>query len=74
MRIGRSTVTAGEFVQLPMNTKNVKFATVPNCAECGEHWFPWSVERWRAEFIDDGLDDVLRFWCPSCWEREFGGL
>lgn len=53
-------------------TKNPKIATVPNCAECGQLWLPGSAERWRAEFIEDGLDDVLRFWCRTCWEREFG--
>jgi hypothetical protein len=44
-------------------------AVVPVCGECGERWPPADPERER-EFIDDGPDDVLRFWCPSCWERE----
>jgi hypothetical protein len=46
-------------------------AIVPACEECGERWLPSDPERWRAEFLDDGPDDVLKFWCPDCWRREF---
>jgi hypothetical protein len=33
---------------------------------------PSDPERWRAEFLDDGPEDVLKFWCPESWLREFG--
>jgi hypothetical protein len=52
-----------------MNSQDV--AVVPEYEECGERWLPADPKPWRAEFIDDGPDDVLRFWCPDCWEREF---
>ena len=53
-----------------MNSQDV--AIVPACEECGERWLPGDGERRRAEFIDDGPEDVLKFWCPECWLREFG--
>jgi hypothetical protein len=46
-------------------------AIVPACEECGERWLPGDRERWLAVFLDDGPEDVLKFWCPECWEREF---
>lgn len=53
-----------------MNSQDV--AIVPACEECGDRWPPDDPERWRAMFLDDGPEDVLKFWCLSCWEREFG--
>jgi hypothetical protein len=44
---------------------------VPTCEECARRWLPADTDRWRAEFIGDGLDDALHFWCSECWEREF---
>jgi hypothetical protein len=29
-------------------------------------------ERWRAYWIDDGPEEKLLFYCPECFEREFG--
>jgi hypothetical protein len=52
-----------------MNSQSV--AIVPECEECGDRWLPADAERWRAEFLDDGPDDRLAFWCANCWEREF---
>jgi hypothetical protein len=49
-------------------------ALVPACAECGERWLPGDPERWRAEFVDDEPQDLLKFWCPECWRREFAAL
>jgi hypothetical protein len=46
-------------------------AIVPACEECGERWLPADRERWLAEFVDDGPYQILRFWCPACWRREF---
>ena len=52
-----------------MNSQDV--AIVRACEECGERWLPSEPERWRAEFLDNGPEDVLKFWCPECWQREF---
>ena len=50
-----------------MNSQGV--AIVPNCEECGDPWLVDDKDRWKAEFIDDGPNEQLRFWCPDCWER-----
>jgi hypothetical protein len=56
-----------------METQNTLTVTiVPACGECLRRWLPGSTDRWRAEFIDDGPDEVLLFWCSECWLREFG--
>ncbi len=47
-------------------------ALTPEREECGIVWLPSDAERWRAEFVDDGPDDRLGFWCSDCWELEFG--
>jgi hypothetical protein len=52
--------------------RSPEVAIVPACQECGERRLPADCDRWRAEFVDDGPDDLLRFWCADCWEREFG--
>ena len=41
------------------------------CVECRLVWHTHDTARWRAVFLDFGPDDVLRFWCPECWKREF---
>ncbi|MBA3736206.1 MAG: hypothetical protein H0W90_13600 [Actinobacteria bacterium] len=53
-----------------MNYQDV--ALTPEREECGIVWLPSDAERWRAEFVDDGPDDRLGFWCSDCWELEFG--
>lgn len=67
---GREDLVKAELLdQTDMNFQDV--AILPACEECGELWLPGDAERWRADFIDDGPEDVLKFWCPGCWEREF---
>jgi hypothetical protein len=39
-----------------------RVADVPACEECGERWLPGDSERWLAVFLDDGPEDVLKFW------------
>lgn len=53
-----------------MNFQDV--AIVPACEECGERWLRGDDDRWRAEYVDEGLDRLLLFWCPPCWLSEFG--
>ena len=45
---------------------------MPKCVECGQMWLPWSTDRWQAYWVDDGPEDVLRFYCAECAKREFG--
>jgi hypothetical protein len=52
-----------------VNSQDV--AAVPACEECGDRWLSNDAERWLADFVDDGPGDVLKFWCPECWRREF---
>ena len=44
----------------------------PKCIECDQIWLPWDTNRWQAYWIDDGLEDVLLFYCAACAKREFG--
>lgn len=37
------------------------------CVECDREWVD-GLERWRAEDVDD----EIVFYCPHCWEEEFG--
>jgi len=31
------------------------------------------ANRWRRNvFLDEGPEDILKFWCLECWLREFG--
>ena len=53
-----------------VNSQDV--AIVPAWEECGDRWFPGDPEHWRADFLDDGPEDVLKFWCSECWLHEFG--
>ena len=53
-----------------MNSQGV--AIVPNCEECGDPWLLGDEDRWKAEFIEEESEDLLKFWCPDCWERQFG--
>jgi hypothetical protein len=53
-----------------MNAHDV--VIVPACEECRRVWLPADLARWRAEFLDDGSEDRLGFWCADCWSREFG--
>jgi hypothetical protein len=41
-----------------------------SCEECRQPWL-WTIERWRAYWIDDGDEDRLLFYCAECAEREF---
>jgi hypothetical protein len=34
-------------------------------------WLPRDRDRWQAYWIDDGLEDKLLFYCPTCAELEF---
>lgn len=54
-----------------LDAENLKVALTPVCEECLRVWLPRDTARWRAVFLDDGSEDVLRFWCAGCWEREF---
>jgi len=42
-----------------------------SCEECRQPSL-WTIERWRAYWIDDGDEDRLPFYCAECAEREFG--
>jgi hypothetical protein len=47
-------------------------ALTPECQECEAVWLATDPDRWRAEYADDGPDQLLAFFCPECWQREFG--
>jgi len=47
-------------------------ALIPQCEECRRVWLRDDPERWHAEWIDDGPDEKLVFYCPECAERQFG--
>jgi hypothetical protein len=44
---------------------------IPLCEECRKIWRPGDHERRQAHWIDDGPDEKLVFFCPSCADREF---
>jgi hypothetical protein len=46
-------------------------ALIPECAECGRHWWPLETERWKAYLTCDEPPD-LAFYCPECAEQEVG--
>jgi hypothetical protein len=66
---GRFREAAARAQDRAMNSQGV--AIVPNCDECGDPWLLGDDDRWKAEFIDNGPEDQLRFWRPECWAREF---
>ena len=42
------------------------------CKECRLPLLHTDHGRWRAYWIDDGPEEKLLFYCPECFEREFG--
>jgi RNase P subunit RPR2 len=46
---------------------------VVRCEECRLPLLDTDHRRWRADWIDDGPEDKLIFYCPECAKREFGG-
>jgi hypothetical protein len=50
-------------------------ALIPRCAECEACWLPADEERWLAYLGSDDFDEPgeLVFYCPACFECEFGG-
>jgi len=48
-----------------------QLALIPQCEECLGVWMP-AVARWQAQWIDDGPEERLLFYCPACARREFG--
>jgi hypothetical protein len=47
-----------------------RVALLPACEECRRVWLPGDRDRWRAYWIDDGEEDKLLFYCPTCAQRE----
>jgi hypothetical protein len=45
---------------------------VVSCQECRLVWLLADDRRWRADWIDDGPEEKLLFYCPECAEQEFG--
>ena len=55
-----------------MDADNLNVALTPLCDECRRVWLPLDTARWRAVFLENGDEDVLKFWCAWCWDQEFG--